>query len=346
MVGASRTSTSTATTDHPRSSFALDRIEAPAGAFEAALAQGKLHHAWLLTGPQGIGKASFAYHAARRLLGAQPAPGRGPLGQTPDDPVSRMVSAQSHPDLMVLERHVEGGAPRKSIPVDEARRLPEFFSKAPALSPYRVAIIDAADDLNINAANAVLKTLEEPSGRGVLLLVSHAPGRLLPTIRSRCRRLAFSPWPQEALVAFAQARLALEAGEAQRLAQMAHGAPGRLLSLAASGALELDDAAARLLQAPSDPQGETHALRLADGFRGGEGMQVFTLLLERLGERLREAALHAETAYAADAWAALWRRTVDLPSRVEALNLDRADAFWSLRAELRDTIVSQGAAAR
>ena len=331
--------------DHPRHSFHLDRVEAPGRAFEEALTRGRLHHAWLLTGPQGIGKASFAYRAARHLLGAGPAPEAGSLGQTADDPVSRMVSAQSHPDLMVLERQVEGGAARKSIPVDEARRLPEFFSKAPALSPYRVAIIDAADDLNVNAANAVLKTLEEPSGRGVLLLVSHAPGRLLTTIRSRCRRLAFAPWPEAALAAFAAERLQVDETDALRLARMAQGAPGRMLSLHAAGALALDDAVAELLAPGGGPQRDADALRLADRFRGGEGAQTFALLLERLGERLRLAALGAATAGGAEAWAGLWRRTAELPGRVEALNLDRADAFWSLLAELRATVRREGPAA-
>ncbi len=332
------------TPDHPRSSFRLDQMAAPAGAFADALDCGRLHHAWLLTGPQGIGKASFAYRAARHLLGARPAPAEGPLGHGADDPVSRMVAAQSHPDLMVLERHVEGGAVRKSIPVDEARRLPEFFSKAPALSPYRVAIIDAADDLNVNAAKALLKKLEEPSGRGVLLLVSHAPGRLLTTIRSRCRRLAFAPWTEAALAAFAVERLQVDETDALRLASMAQGAPGRVLSLAATGALALDDAAAELLTAGWGAQRDADALRLADRFRGGEGALTFTLLLERLGERLRLAALGSATAGGADAWANLWRRTAELPGRVEALNLDRADAFWSLRAELRATVRREGPA--
>jgi DNA polymerase III subunit delta' len=325
---------------HPRDSFALDRIEAPAAAFEAALERGRLHHAWLVTGAQGSGKASFAYRAARRLLGARPAAAHGPLGAAPGDPVSRMIAAQSHPDLLVLERHVEGQPARRNIPVDEARRLPEFFSKAPALAPYRVAIIDAADDLNVNAANAVLKTLEEPSGRGVVFLVSHAPGRLLTTIRSRCRRLPFEPWPETDLQAFAIARLRLADEESLRLARMARGAPGRLLTLDAQGALELEAVAAGLL-AGGDPSG---TLRVADGLRGGEGAQAFALLMERLGERLHAGALAAADPGAAEAWASLWRRVAELPGRVEGLNLDRADAFWTLLAELRGAVRRWGPA--
>ncbi|WP_309643629.1 DNA polymerase III subunit delta', partial [Phenylobacterium sp.] len=186
---------------HPNETFTLQGHEAAEASFEDARERGRLHHAWLLTGPEGVGKATFAYRAARRLLGAPAEPNYGILGAAPDHPVSRQIIAHSHPDILVLERVGEDGKPRKVIPVDEARKLSEFFSKSPATAPHRVAIIDAADDLNVNAANAVLKTLEEPPSRGVLLLVSHSPGRLLPTIRSRCRRLAFHALPEDEVAA-------------------------------------------------------------------------------------------------------------------------------------------------
>ena len=324
---------------HPRQIAPLQRIDGQAAALEDALARGRLHHAWLLTGPQGVGKASFAYRAARRLLGARPEPAADPLGADADDPVSRMVAARSHPDLLVLERHVEDGPARKTIPVDEARRLPEFFSKAPGVARRRIAIIDAADDLNVNAANAVLKTLEEPSGHGVLLLVSHAPGRLLPTIRSRCRRLAFPPWPDSAVQAFAEAKLELSADEAAELAVMAHGSPGRALALAAGAGRTLEAAARDLVGGEDGPHAMADALRIADSFRGGEGAANFALLLDRLGETLRSEARVASGARA-EALAALWRRATALPGMVEALNLDRADAFWTLRMELRQALAA------
>jgi len=319
---------------HPRDSFALEGMEAPAAAMAEARERGRLHHAWLLTGPEGVGKASFAYRAARWLLGARPDPAHGPLGTSPEDTVARLVASQSHPDLMVLEREAD----KKVIPVDEARRLSEFFSKAPGIAPYRVAIIDAADDLNVNAANAVLKTLEEPPPRGVLFLVSHSPGRLLATIRSRCRRLAFRPWPQARLEAFIVERLGLDSESAQRLAVMAKGAPGRALLLHAADALTLDAAAGALL-ARLPGADEAGLVALADGFRGGDGMARFTLLMERLADRVHAAAIGEGMAGAGgpalDAWARTWSRLETLPAEVEALNLDRADAFWSALAELR-----------
>src|SRR5688500_10180521 len=161
--------------------------------------------------------ATFAYRAASRLLGAPADPRHGVLGADPAHPVSRQVAARSHPDLLVLEREGPDGKPRRVIPVDDARKLGEFFSKSPASAPHRVAIIDAADDLNPSAANAILKTLEEPPPRGVLLMVSHAPGGLLPTIRSRCRRLAFQPLGVEATAAFVRERTEVNPEEALRL---------------------------------------------------------------------------------------------------------------------------------
>ena len=319
---------------HPRDSYSLDGMEAQAEAFEAALARGRLHHAWLLTGPEGAGKASFAYRVARRLLGAAPAPSYGPLGSSPEDHVSRMIAARSHPDFLVLERMGEDGKVRRNIPVEEARRLPDFFAKSPSIASYRVAIIDAADDMNVNAANAVLKTLEEPPPNGVLLLVGHAPGRLLATIRSRCRTLSFAPWSKDRLADFLVAREGLDRDDAMRLAAMAQGAPGRALSLHAAGALEMDAAAGLVIDQLVHAD-EAKLVSRADGFRGGEGAERFALLMERLAERARGVALSGVALPRAAAWAEAWEKLLHLSAETEALNLDRADAFWSALGELR-----------
>src|SRR5665213_1508820 len=127
---------------HPREVFTHEAGEAVERAFLDALERGRLHHAWLLVGPEGIGKATFAYRAARRLLGAAADPSLGLLGSRPDDPVCRQIMARAHPDLLVLQRDAEDGKTRKGIPVDDARALAEFFAKTPAAAPYRVAIVD------------------------------------------------------------------------------------------------------------------------------------------------------------------------------------------------------------
>jgi DNA polymerase-3 subunit delta' len=322
---------------HPREVFDLIGHEASEKAFEATRARGRLHHAWLLTGPEGVGKATFAYRAARRLLGAPEDPAHGVLGASPDHPVSRQIIARAHPDLIVLERLGEDGKVRKVIPVDEARRLSEFFSKSPASAPHRVAIIDAADDLNVPfAANAILKILEEPPARGVLLLVSHAPGRLLPTIRSRCRRLAFQPLPLEEAAAFVREREDVSAEDTLRLAKMAGGAPGRTWALAGVGAIAMDDAARALFEGLPRID-EALALSLADRFRGGEGQAQFNLLFDRLAERVHgfSAERAGQGIGGLDRWAAAWETLQRLSREVEALNLDRTDALFTALGELR-----------
>ena len=281
---------SAAPSPHPREVFAYEDGQAVEGEFLSALARGRLHHAWLLTGPEGVGKATFAYRAARRLLGARPDPAYGLLGADPTDPVSRQVASRSHPDLMVLELASDDGKPRKSIPVEEVRRLPEFFSKAPASAPYRVAIVDSADDLNINAANALLETLEEPPARGVLFLASHRPGALIATIRSRCRRLAFAPWSEARVVDFLGQHTGLASADRERLAHMAKGGPGRALQLAEAGALEADAVAHQILSRLPDTD-DAALLALADSFRGAEGQKRFELLFQRLADQVREMAV-------------------------------------------------------
>jgi len=329
-------------TPHPREVFDYLGGEAVEGAFLDALKRGRLHHAWLLTGPEGVGKATFAYRAARRLLGANPAPRYGLLGAGPEDPVARQIIARAHPDLLALQRDPEDGKARKGIPVEEARGLPEFFAKSPATAPYRVAIIDTADDLNASAANAVLKTLEEPPERGVLFLISHTPGALLPTLRSRCRRLRFTAPPAEAAVPWVAARSGLDIESALRLLRMARGAPGRAWRLATQGALAADDAARTLLDHLPRVD-EPAMLAMSDGFRGAAGAARFDLLFDRLAdhvhERVSRRALEGGEEVgegrAQDAWAEIWDLLVTLPRQVEAVNLDRSDAFFTALSRLR-----------
>jgi DNA polymerase-3 subunit delta' len=317
--------------EHARDRFDLVPDAAAEAAFVDAFDKGRLHHAWLLCGVEGSGKATFAWRAARRLLGAAPDPSRGLLGTRPDDPVARLVTAQSHPDLLVLERAVEGGKTRKSISVDQARELPEFFSKSPSQARYRVAIIDAADDLNLNAANALLKVLEEPPERGVLFLVTHAPGRLLATIRSRCRRLAFPVWPLHALEELVRNQTGVSSAEAARIAGMAAGSPGQALALASGATLEADQLAQAWVSAATVDRAE--AMAVADKFRGAEGQERFETLMDRLIAAVKVRAL--EEGASGARWADLWSRLSELPDRTAAINLDRGDVLAGALADLQ-----------
>ena len=321
---------------HPREVIELTGHERAEQALEDSRRRGRLHHAWLLTGPEGVGKATFAYRAARRLLGAPANEDFGVLGSDPEHPVCRQMMARAHPDLFVLERLGEDGKTRKVIPVDEVRGLSEFFSKSPASAPHRVAIVDAVDDMNVNAANALLKTLEEPPAHGVLMLVSHSPGRLLATIRSRCRRLAFSPMPLDEAAAFVRAREDISGDDAMRLAQMAGGAPGRAWRLALAGAIAIDDAAATLL-ADLPQLDESLALAVADRFRGAEGQAQFNLFLDRLSDQTHRASMArvAQGQGGLEGWGQAWETLQRLSRDVEALNLDRTDALFTALGELR-----------
>ncbi len=221
-------------------------------AFDAARAGGALHHAWLLTGPRGVGKARFARMAALRVLAeAAGPPVTLPGLQTPEDhPIARLVAAGSHPDFRWLEREPnDKGDLRRNITIAQVRKLGELFTVAPALSSWRGAVIDSVDDLEPNAANALLKMLEEPPANSLFLLVSHAPGRLLPTIRSRCRRLDFGLLDNAAMdAALAEALPEAAGDERARLTALAGGSVARALAFAELELAPLEEEAAAIMR--------------------------------------------------------------------------------------------------
>jgi DNA polymerase-3 subunit delta' len=182
---------------HPREQTAFFGHAEAQGAFLDAIASGRLHHAWLIGGPEGIGKATLAYRVARFLLahgGALPA-GVTDLAVEPNHPAARQVAARSHPDLAIVRRSLrkDGKGYSAEIAVDHVRRALDLFTSTAGKGGYRVCVVDAADDLNASSGNALLKVIEEPPPRSIFLIVSHSPQRLLPTIRSRCRRLQLRP---------------------------------------------------------------------------------------------------------------------------------------------------------
>ncbi|MDV6329377.1 DNA polymerase III subunit delta' [Asticcacaulis sp. 201] len=320
----------------PRESFAFEQGDAPDEAFLSAYQKNRLHHAWLLCGPQGLGKASFAFRCARFLMGKDRDPSHGALGMSPDDADVRLITAGSHPDLLVLEREMGESKLKKNISVDAVREIGEFFSKAPSRSPYRVCIIDSVDDLNINSANALLKILEEPPHKGILFLISHSPGRLLPTIRSRCRRLTFVPWTDQAVSTFLKARTEIDDEHQARLVRLAHGAPGKALTLMEEGALDMDAFAGRLLERPLPPRAEL--MQAAAMFKSSsaknDGAKKFATFMACLTDRLHDRSLSAETSQKGQNYSQLWSRLNMAVGEVESVNLDRGDYFWSIYNEL------------
>jgi len=254
----------------PRESTVLHgQAEAERALLEAYRGR-RFHHAWLIAGPAGIGKATLAYRMARFVL-AHPDP-RTPAVQRAtslhvdtDHPVARRIAAQAHGDLLVLERTVneKTNKLRQDIQVDDVRRTVTFFGSTAGEGGWRVAIVDAVDELNREGANALLKVLEEPPRRAVLLLVSHSAARVLPTIRSRCRLLALRP-----LLATEVARAAAtaigedaEAANIKAAAAVADGSVRRALALLDGEALDLRSRITALLeQLPAVDPRALHAL--------------------------------------------------------------------------------------
>ncbi|MBX9859046.1 MAG: AAA family ATPase [Sphingomonas sp.] len=230
-------------------------------AFRAAIDSGALHHAWLFTGPQGVGKGSFARIAALRLLAEAARPDALPPGfEVPeDDPARRMIAAGSHPDYRLLARLPKDadkpeGDTARSITIAQVRALQPMFATKPSMSAARVVLIDAIDDLERpGASNALLKNLEEPPAGTIFILVSHAPGRLLPTIRSRCRQLRFESLDDDAMrVVLARALPDASADELTALIAAGEGSPGRALGYAGLDMAKLD-AAMDSIAADGDP---------------------------------------------------------------------------------------------
>lgn len=306
--------------------------------FTAAFASGRLHHAWLLAGQQGLGKALFARQAAIWVLAGAPA--GGGFAVPPDCAAARLMAAGSHLDFRLVTRTPgKTGNLRSEITIGQIVRRPDsedqplrdFLAGTAVLGRWRVVIIDAADEMNRNTANALLKNLEEPRQGTLFLLISHAPGRLLPTIRSRCRTLRFSRLADPD-VAAVLAGADTVAGEDQALlVRLAQGCPGRALALAAAGitALERDLAALAGQRAAAVPA----ALALAQSVAGKANAARATALADRVPALIaaRAAALSGPARGAALAeYAAAARLARD----ATPLQLDPAQVAFALAMHL------------
>lgn len=306
----------------------------------SALRAGRLHHAWLITGAKGVGKATLAFRLARFLLrhgnDARAIVNATALAVPSDDPIARQVASGAAQDLLVLRlpRDERTGAEKSVIPVDEIRKLQPFFGLAAGAGGWRIAIVDAVDDLNRNAANALLKSLEEPPERAVLLLLANAPGRLLPTIRSRCRRLHLSPLTPHDLADRLPAlgdRLKLPmltVSDAARLSALAGGRIGRALDLWAHNGVQLARIVDQTLGAWPDLSPRTTGA-LLDRAKGDYEL-ISELVIAALRGAARAAAVGdgsaaiAKLAKGAPAavWAELAGELENLLARGEAINMD------------------------
>jgi DNA polymerase-3 subunit delta' len=314
-------------------SLLIGHARAEAAILEA-MRSTRLHHAWLITGPEGVGKATLGYRFARRLL----AGGGVTLDMPPDHPVFRRVAAGTHADLLTIEREWDEKKKRlkKSIAADTARGIPPFLHLTPAEGGFRVVLVDGAEDLNPQSANALLKVLEEPPPRAVLILICSAPGRLLPTIRSRCRHLALGPLPEPDMAAFlAIAQPTMPGADRAKLAAIAEGSPGRAQTLAEEGGLKLADMAGEVLAAGADIS-LTRAYEISDSLRDQAPFETFMGLLHR-GIAAAVSAYLRGTADASQhrlveskspqAWAETAQKLAQLADQTEKANMDRRQAL-------------------
>jgi DNA polymerase III subunit delta' len=351
---------------HPRQAGELFGQAAAERELANALASGRVHHAWLLTGREGIGKATLAYRFARTAL-ASPAERNeippGTLALPQDTITAKQVNALSHPGLVLIRRPWNRETKRLSqvIPVDEVRRLKGFLQHSAGEGAYRIAIIDRAEEMNASAANALLKSLEEPPVRTVFLLVSSEPGRLLPTVHSRCRRLELKPLGAADLAAaIAQAgRSPPDKEQAALIATLADGSVRRALELMGGGGLELHGKIVGLLgQLPRLDYEAVHKLaETVGGHSADQEFQSFFALLSDLIARLLRARATGAPLEPSEAglasrlfpegapagrlatWAELWETMAREKAAGQALNLDR-------KAFILDTFARFEAAAR
>lgn len=326
---------------HPRHVYDLFGHDAAASAAEDAFASGRMHHAWMITGPKGCGKATLAWRLARRVLGAAPMEEGAPLASNPDDPVCRRLEARSHSDLLLIRRpwNEKTKKLRGEITVEQARRAPEFFSRSASDGGWRVAIVDSADELNTNSANALLKTLEEPPKRGLLILIVNAPGRLLPTIRSRCRRLSLRAPDPAACASWLESLHGVASTEAQGAASLAGGSPGRALALLETGAPALKSSLDQALEdLPRLDRAAVIKLADASGRKGGEALKatVLDFLGDFARERARSDALTEGGLKSARAWVEAADALTRLARDSETLYLDPKQTVHAAFALLQD----------
>lgn len=299
--------------------------------FRAAFDSGRLHHAWLIEGPSGIGKAQLAKQITSFVLGATCKDGT--LEADKDDPVACKLLAESHPDVRWLDRRPDdAGKIKQDIPVDVIRELNGFFALKPALGGWRVGVIDSVDELNRSGTNALLKTLEEPPPQCLLLLITHGTRPLLPTVRSRCRRLRLKTLSDEDTENVLNSLVhSADKSGAQAALSLARGRPGYGLSRASASGLAAANAARTFLRSLPKPSDGALGDAILKAGADDIAFEVFSdMTLDWLSERAHNNPSIAK--YFLD--------TTKLITTATELNMDRTQASAELIGRLQKIPVS------
>lgn len=332
---------------HPRETYDLIGHQAAEKRFIDARSSGRLHHAWLITGPPGVGKATLAYRMTRSLLG-----GRSLLEDSLDipssDPVSQRIESLGHGDFFLMRRPYDHKSKklRAEIPVNETRRLRDFFAHKSSEDGWRVCLVDSMDVMNRNAENGILKTLEEPPEKSVIILLSSVPGRLLPTIRSRCILLPLQGVDGGEIRNWLAPKVEQPDSLIDAAVKLSRGGPGKAIALCQNADMVLKPLSQFLASLKSSDTRLDQ--KLSNMLAAQNAGAARTLFWEALQDILQAQAVYAATgewhsafkplpvSKPSQTWQKMWERVGHLQNREAALNMDKKtvmlDALSSIRA--------------
>lgn len=313
------------------------------------MAEGALSHGWIVSGPAGAGKATLAFRIARALLEPQALKDEDSLQMEESVRTFRLIASGAHPDLFVAERLLDEkkGKYQAEITVETIRKLTGFLNRTASGGGARVAIVDTANDMNRNAANALLKVLEEPPAGAILLLLSASPGRLLATIRSRCRTIELPPLSDEQVIGFLTDE-GVEKNTAETVTPFAKGRPGYALYLAMGEGAEAIKLGQSFLKAAAKDGDISRIIAGVTGKAGEERWPIFRdTVLSSLSDAARATARGEGAAVLPDAEAAsllaAWEALSVLVARGEGLNLDRSQLLHAMAYDLRAALRQEAA---